>query len=148
MHQDGGNGTKRTRHGENGSADAEHRKRSRHTNDLNSTSLERNECIRTRAQALPGSRIHVKDHITSGWHKRQTRNRKGVKSSAGAGNTPSFDRRLGGRSESDISFDLGGSVMSGSRRVDDFARGGVIVGNATGTQSQCRLLTRDALVVM
>ena len=148
MNQDGGNVAKRTCHGENSSANAEHRKRSRHTDDLNGTGLEGNESIRTRAQTLPGSRIHVKDHITSGWHKRQTRNRKGFESSTGAGNTPSFDRRRGGRSESDMSFDLGGSVVSGSRRVNDFTRGGVILSNAPGAKSQRRLFTRDALVVM
>ena len=148
MNQDGGNVAKRTCHRENSSANAEHRKRSRHTDDLNGTSLERNESIRARAQTRPGSRIHVKDHITGGWHKRQTRNRKGFKSSAGAGDTPSFDRRLGGRSESDMSFDLGGGVVSGSRRVNDFARGGIILCDATGAQRQRRLLTRDTLVIM
>ncbi len=148
MNQDGGNVTKRACHGENGSSNAKHWKRSRHTDDLNGTGLEGNERISTRTQTLPGSRIHVKNNIAGGWRKRQTRNRKGFKSIAGAGKTPSFDRRHGGRSKGDMSFDLGGGVVSGSRRVNDFACGGIILCDATGAQRQRRVLTRDALVIM
>ncbi len=90
MNQDGGRIPKRTSHRENCGSNAKNGKRSGHTDDLNGAGLKGDESIGTRAQALPCSRIHVKNDIARGLRKRQTRNRGGFESIAGAGKTSSF----------------------------------------------------------